>query len=221
MTNDPDTRSHLLADVAFEPDSRTPFHAVCRCGWRTAAYLSAGLAHSVFEGHLRCEAAREMSARAAVMRLETMAQRARSQAHRRRIAEVRSAILTALSIPGEPFELSALTTTMVTVANDPGVRLDLAQAVAAQPRLHLVGEGDSGLDAVVLSSIEQPRILVMDDDAPGIDGMESIGLVRCVAPRGKVCLYGERPAEGDQADLVVPKSVPPPDLVRLLLNWVA
>lgn len=221
MNNGREAGSHILREVAFDPQSRTPFRALCRCGWGTPAYVSAGLTHSVFESHLRCEAARELSAQAALVRLETMDQRHQSQVSRHRIAEVRSAILARLSIPGDPDEQRPSATTVVTITPDPGARRDLARAFSSQPRFRLLGEGDSGMDAVVMSSIQPPRILVIDDGTTEIHGLEAMDLVRCVAPDQRVCLYGESSGGSDQADLVVPKSVSPSNLVRLLLPWAA
>lgn len=66
------------------------------------------------------------------------------------------------------------------------VRSGLANFLRVYPDLMLVGEGQSGSDALVLSATLEPDVILMDLVMPGMGGVEAIRQVRAQFPAIKV-----------------------------------
>ena len=68
------------------------------------------------------------------------------------------------------------------------MRLGLAQAIAREPDLLLVGEAGNGEDAIQLYGEKRPDVVIMDFKLPGLDGSESTLALRAKYPNARVVL---------------------------------
>lgn len=75
----------------------------------------------------------------------------------------------------------------IMVADDhPLLREGIAGAIGRHPDLEVVGEAESGEEAVALFSSLRPDVVLMDLQMPGIDGVEAISQIRSEHPAAKV-----------------------------------
>lgn len=78
-------------------------------------------------------------------------------------------------------------TTRILVADDhPAFRTGLQQMLQDIPDLEVVGEAESGAQAVELTQELAPDVVVMDLRMPGIDGIEATRRLQLVAPSAAV-----------------------------------
>ena len=67
----------------------------------------------------------------------------------------------------------------IVLADDhPGVREGLRGMLSGQPDFKVVGEAESGAEAVVLAEQLQPDVILMDLRMPGMDGVAAIEAIR-------------------------------------------
>jgi DNA-binding NarL/FixJ family response regulator len=80
-----------------------------------------------------------------------------------------------------------VTTTRILVADDhPAFRTGLQQMLQDVPDLEVVGEAETGAQAVELTQQLAPDVVVMDLRMPGIDGIEATRRLQDVAPSAAV-----------------------------------
>ncbi|MDB4696267.1 response regulator transcription factor [Akkermansiaceae bacterium] len=68
------------------------------------------------------------------------------------------------------------------------VRLALAEAIAQQDDLELVGEAENGARAIALYRDLQPDVVTMDYQMPGLNGAEAIGEILAEFPEARIVL---------------------------------
>ncbi len=68
--------------------------------------------------------------------------------------------------------------TLLIVDDHPVVRDGLVAILATQPDFHIVGEAASGEEALVMVRQKRPEVVLMDLEMPGLDGVETIRLLR-------------------------------------------
>lgn len=73
-------------------------------------------------------------------------------------------------------------TTVVLVDDHPLVRQGMRAVIDAQPGLEVVGEAADGEDAVKVCVEQQPDVVLMDLQMPGLNGIEATKLVRARSP---------------------------------------
>jgi len=76
---------------------------------------------------------------------------------------------------------SAVAPRAVVVHREPSFRAELEEALAGRG-LRIVGGGKDGAVALALAVVEQPDLLVLDDDLPSLDTAELLAAVRRFAP---------------------------------------
>ncbi len=69
------------------------------------------------------------------------------------------------------------------------IRLLLRRFLAADDRFEFVGEGASGSDAIDLAATGALDLLILDQQMPGLTGVEALPEIRRVAPTTAVVLY--------------------------------
>ena len=68
------------------------------------------------------------------------------------------------------------------------VRLALAEAIAQQDDLELVGEAENGARAIALYRDLQPDVVTMDYQMPGLNGAEAVGEILAEFPEARIVL---------------------------------
>ena len=97
---------------------------------------------------------------------------------------------------------------LVAVDGDDVQRERLTSAVRRNGDLMVVGEGDSFVDALALTVLERPRVVLIGDQTDQFEYRRDIGLIHDISPDSRVCLYSDGPMISDDADLVLDKSLP-------------
>ena len=181
--------------------------AVCACGWRTPDYRNSGLAESLLDAHVSQERAREMWINASMILLRSRDERAGSAHERLILADVMDRVRQASRAhPGlDPIASDLLKIVAVDAERDRG---RLTNALRRHGDFLLVGEGDSYVDAVALTVVERPRLVVIGDRTEMFDHRRDIDLIHDVSPDSRVCILSDGPLISDDADLVLDKSLP-------------
>src|ERR1041384_1612443 len=101
------------------------------------------------------------------------------------------------------FRLSSTTETMngpirLLLADDHAVmRSGLANMLNVNPAFRVVGEADDGAKALELFRQLKPDVLLLDVTMPGIDGIETLRLLRKENPAARVVMLSSSEAEED------------------------
>lgn len=201
---------HRLTVVRSSGPGR--LRAGCHCGFTSPEFSSAGLAESCVDAHIACERSRAIHIDSAVLRLQSMALQAQKSRSRQwletTISQIRERARSL--VPVDPQMWSAVD--LVVVDDDKRSLTDTAGYLASVGNFRIVGEGTSGVDAVALTVVEEPGILLVDDDMAPMDGPSAITLLRRLEVTTRLCLYGDTAPDGCWADLVLTKDVPLPRL---------
>ena len=75
---------------------------------------------------------------------------------------------------------------LLLVDDHPVVREGLRSCLALHPHLQIVGEAASGEEALLMARKLAPDLVLLDINLPGINGLETAGRLRRVAPAAKV-----------------------------------
>jgi DNA-binding NarL/FixJ family response regulator len=81
-----------------------------------------------------------------------------------------------------------MSTTVVLADDQPLIRMGFRLVLGSTPDITIVGEADSGQQAVELAVRMDPDVVLMDVRMPGMDGIEATRLVAARAPRSKVLI---------------------------------
>lgn len=76
--------------------------------------------------------------------------------------------------------------TLLLVDDVPAVRRGLKMRLTLEPDLEIVGEAGNGAEAITLTSVLHPDVVVMDVEMPGMDGVMATETLRSVEPRSQV-----------------------------------
>lgn len=78
---------------------------------------------------------------------------------------------------------------LLIVDDHPVVRDGLVAILSTQSDFHIAGEAASGLEALALVKKEQPDVLLLDLEMPGMDGVEVIRRLRDLYPAVKIVVF--------------------------------
>lgn len=76
------------------------------------------------------------------------------------------------------------------------IRAGLRMVVEAQPDLAVVGEADTGRDAVAMAQTLKPDVVVMDVGMPSLNGIEACRQIRAALPDTQVVMLSMHSDEG-------------------------
>jgi PAS domain S-box-containing protein len=114
---------------------------------------------------------------------------------------------------------------VVVVDDAPEVRRVVAQALRLSGCFVVVGEGESGSDAIELAARFQPAVLLLDASMPGMDGFDAIPAVKGVSQATRIVMLSGFDAPGLAAkaielgaDAYIEKSRPVPEIPGELLT---
>jgi CheY-like chemotaxis protein len=79
--------------------------------------------------------------------------------------------------------------TKVLVVDDTDHVRDMLVTMLELDGFSVVGEAQSGPDAIKLASLKRPDVIVMDHKMPGMDGLEAARLIREELPEQAIILY--------------------------------
>lgn len=198
--------AHELSHIV--PASRMGWlAAVCACGWHTPEFRNSGLAESLLDAHVTQERAREMWVNASMILLRSRDSRARSSRERALLADVMDRVREAsrVHLGADPVLSNVIRVVAVDSESD---RAHLTGALRRHGDFLLVGEGSSYVDAVALSVVERPRVLVIGDRTESFDHRQGLDLIHDVSPDSRVCILSDGPMISEEADLVLDKNEP-------------
>jgi PAS domain S-box-containing protein len=114
--------------------------------------------------------------------------------------------------------------TIVLVDDAPEVRALVRMRLKLSKRFDVVGEGNTGFDAVQMATELAPQIILLDVSMPDMDGLEALQRIRAEAPATVVVMFSgfEEHGLADQARALgavdfIEKSVPIEQLAERLL----
>jgi DNA-binding NarL/FixJ family response regulator len=94
-----------------------------------------------------------------------------------------------MSAPAAGGSAQAATPIRVLLADDqPLIRLGFRMVLSAAPDIELVGEAETGVLAVDLTTSERPDVVLMDVRMPGINGIEAARRIRDIRPGTKILM---------------------------------
>ncbi|HLZ56006.1 MAG TPA: response regulator transcription factor [Ktedonosporobacter sp.] len=76
--------------------------------------------------------------------------------------------------------------TILIVDDHPIVRQSMRAFLDVQPDLNVIGEAESGAQAVLLARESLPAVVLMDLTMPGMNGVEATQALKQVSPRSQV-----------------------------------
>jgi DNA-binding NarL/FixJ family response regulator len=85
--------------------------------------------------------------------------------------------------------MSSETTSVVIVEDDPGIRQMLSRVLASAPEIQLLAAYENGEEALEGVRKLKPRVVVMDIQLPGMNGIECTRAVREIAPETQVLVF--------------------------------
>ena len=90
-----------------------------------------------------------------------------------------------------------MTTRMLLVGEHTLEREGIIQLLAADPEIEVVGEADTGPDAVAQVRVLTPNIVLMDHYTPGLDGVGTTKLIKQESPATEIILLSASSEESD------------------------
>jgi DNA-binding NarL/FixJ family response regulator len=74
------------------------------------------------------------------------------------------------------------------VDDQPAIRCGLRMRLGLEPDMHIVAEAGCGADALRLSQMLHPDVVVMDVEMPGLDGIQTAEKLRTLTPGSAVVM---------------------------------
>jgi DNA-binding NarL/FixJ family response regulator len=74
------------------------------------------------------------------------------------------------------------------VDDQPAIRCGLRMRLGLEPDMHVVAEAGCGADALLLSQMLHPDVVVMDVEMPGLDGIQTADKLRTLSPGSAVVM---------------------------------
>lgn len=74
------------------------------------------------------------------------------------------------------------------VDDQPLIRAALRMAVESQPDLRLVGEGQSGAEAIAVAREHRPDVMLLDVRMPGMDGIQAVPRILDASPATRILI---------------------------------
>ena len=102
------------------------------------------------------------------------------------------------------------------VDDHPMMRHGMRQMLELEDDLHVVGEAGNGEEALGLIESLQPDLVLLDNNMPQMNGLETLRRLRAMAYGGKVLLFTVSDAEDDIRDALHGALVISPGLTRVL-----
>ena len=114
----------------------------------------------------------------------------------------------------------------VVIVDDAGeIRSLLGVYFSLDPRVMVVAEGESGVEAVALAQRQQPSIMILDVMMPGVSGLDALPLIKRASPGTKVIMYSAQTAAATRkaaaeagADAYIEKSASLAELSDLVID---
>ncbi len=78
--------------------------------------------------------------------------------------------------------------TLLLVDDQPVVRHGLRMRLALEPDLEIIGEANNGAEALAMVPLLRPDVVVMDEEMPGIDGIQATHKLRAAFPNVAVVI---------------------------------
>jgi DNA-binding NarL/FixJ family response regulator len=85
--------------------------------------------------------------------------------------------------------MASETTSVVIVEDDPGIRQMLSRVLAKAPEIQLLAAYENGEEALEGVRKLKPRVVVMDIQLPGMNGIECTRAVREICPETQVLVF--------------------------------
>lgn len=79
--------------------------------------------------------------------------------------------------------------TLLIVDDHPVVRDGLTAILGTQPDFKVIGQAGSGEEALTLDNLYQPDVILLDLEMPGMDGVETLQLLRQDRPAVRVVVF--------------------------------
>jgi DNA-binding NarL/FixJ family response regulator len=114
-------------------------------------------------------------------------------------------------------------TERILVVDDHPLTRSALTGLLAQNGFDVVGEGESGEDAIKLAGSLQPDLVLLDLSMPGLDGLSALPMLRAAAPGAEVVVLTASEEEGNLLGAIrggaagyLLKSEPPERIVEFL-----
>jgi hypothetical protein len=208
---------HRLKSAVISPTTGRA-HAVCACTWCTPEFSTAGLAESLLDSHIQSELARLEWANSVLLRLNSRANRVRVSGERVRLAGIADAVQARAerNLGAEPHPIGLVT--LMAVSRDQHLRIEVVDNLQKTGNFYVIGEAAPSLEALAMTLVERPRLLLVDDDARRVGGPADVALIRDLSPDTRICMCAVSGDEQcDYTDVVVGRDLPSADLARALL----
>ncbi len=82
---------------------------------------------------------------------------------------------------------------VVVVDDDPMARRIAKICLSFDEAFNVVGEAASGEEAILVASLTQPDLVLLDLEMPGMDGLTAIPEIRAAAPKAKIAVLSSFP----------------------------
>lgn len=114
-------------------------------------------------------------------------------------------------------------TERILVVDDHPLTRDALAGLLAQHGFDVVGQAESGVDAIEQARVLQPDLVLLDLTMPGLDGLEALPLIRAAAPGAEVVVLTASEDEGSLLGAIragaagyLLKSEPPERIIEFL-----
>lgn len=78
---------------------------------------------------------------------------------------------------------------MLVIDDNAGVRLGVRALLSAEPALRVVGDAANGTDGLDLARELRPDLIVLDQEMPGLSGLDVLPALRRILPASRVTFF--------------------------------